>query len=278
MRQRWPASSGTSATAKTKAGGTITFAFDAEADNDFQLIEPQAYCQAICVSWFQAIFDPLIVPNPKNYESADQFSGVLASSWSVNSNDTAYTFHLKPQAKFTNGQPVTATDVAYSFNRACEKSRLALSGFACSLIPEYQDTQIVNTHEVIIHMKAPDPNFLPDIAQGAYFGIVPASVIEKEGETAFGNDPSGQAKRTDQGESGRFRCFTREQIRAHHDNLDIAWLRDKEGAAERNLDAPEDLAAAITGHLRAALAEIEAVSEALEGLKTATDRGRDAAA
>jgi peptide/nickel transport system substrate-binding protein len=188
-----PSSSGgsTGTTAKTKPGGTITFAFDAEADNDFQLIEPQAYCQAVCVSWFQAIFDPLLVPVPKNYESQGKFAGVLASSWSANANDTAYTFHLKPQAKFSNGQPVTATDVQYSFNRACEKKRLALSGFACSLIPEYKDTQIVSAHEVIIHMKAPDPNFLPDIAQGAYFGIVPASVIEKEGETAFGNHPIG---------------------------------------------------------------------------------------
>jgi type I restriction enzyme M protein len=97
-------------------------------------------------------------------------------------------------------------------------------------------------------------------------------------ETAFGTDPYGQAERTDQGARGRFRCFTREQIRARHDNLDIAWLRDGEGEAEHPLDAPENLAAAICGHLRAALAEIEAVSETLEGFATAPDRGRDAAA
>jgi type I restriction enzyme M protein len=100
----------------------------------------------------------------------------------------------------------------------------------------------------------------------------------QEFEMAFGGDPYGQAKRTDQGANGRFRCFTREQIRARNDNLDIAWLRESVGRAEQPLDAPEDLAAAITGHLRAALAEIEAVSAELEGLKTAPERGRDAAA
>lgn len=177
-------------TAATKPGGTITIAFDAEADNDFELIEPQAYCQAVCVSWFQAIFDPLIVPVPTDYATKDQFAGVLASSWSVNSNDTEYTFHLKPQAKFTNGQPVTATDVQFSFDRACQKS-LFVSGFACSLIPEYKDTKIINSHTVVFQMKAPDPNFLPDIAQGAYFGIVPKALLESEGETKFGNDPVG---------------------------------------------------------------------------------------
>jgi peptide/nickel transport system substrate-binding protein len=184
-------STSSNSTAKTKPGGTVTIAFDAEADNDFQAIEPQAYCQAVCVSWFQAIFDPLIVPNPSNYAAQDHFSGVLAQSWSANANDTAYTFHLKPQAKFTNGQEVTSADVQYSFDRACQKSRLSVSGFACSLIPEYKDTKIINNTTFTIEMKAPDPNFLPDIAQGAYFGIVPKALLQSEGETKFGNDPVG---------------------------------------------------------------------------------------
>src|SRR5271166_6115020 len=47
-------------------------------------------------------------------------------------------------------------------------------------------------------------------------------------EAAYGDDPRGGAKRKDQGEEGRWRCFTREQIKARNDNLDIAWLRDTE--------------------------------------------------
>jgi type I restriction enzyme M protein len=80
-------------------------------------------------------------------------------------------------------------------------------------------------------------------------------------EKAFGNDPLGKAKRAEQGETGRFRCFTREQIKARTDNLDISWLRDTEAEAEEHLTEPEDVAAAIMGHLRLALDEIEAVSE-----------------
>ena len=99
-----------------------------------------------------------------------------------------------------------------------------------------------------------------------------------EFEAAFGNDPYGKAKRTDQGEMGRFRCFRREQIKARNDNLDIAWLRDTEGESAEHLDEPEDIAAAIAGHLRAALAEIEAVSQELEGPEAAPSRARDVAA
>ena len=83
-------------------------------------------------------------------------------------------------------------------------------------------------------------------------------------ETAYGNDPNGGAKRKDQGEEGRWRCFTREQITARNDNLDIAWLRDTEAEAEEQLTEPEDIAAAIIGHLKAALEEIETLSEELE--------------
>lgn len=85
-----------------------------------------------------------------------------------------------------------------------------------------------------------------------------------EFEAAFGDDQYGKAKRTDEGEDGRFRFFTREQIGARNDNLDIAWLRDTEAEAEEGLTEPEDIAAAIMGHLRAALGEIEELSEELE--------------
>jgi type I restriction enzyme M protein len=84
-------------------------------------------------------------------------------------------------------------------------------------------------------------------------------------ERAYGDDRSGGAKRKDHGDEGRWRCFTREQIRAtRKDNLDIAWLRDTEADAEEQLTEPEDIAAAIIGHLKAALEDIEELSEELE--------------
>lgn len=85
-----------------------------------------------------------------------------------------------------------------------------------------------------------------------------------EFEAAFGDDPYGKAERTDQGEAGRFRCFTREQIKERNDNLDIAWLRDESEDIEERLSDPDDIAAAIIVHLRAALEEIEGLTEEIE--------------
>lgn len=85
-----------------------------------------------------------------------------------------------------------------------------------------------------------------------------------EFEAAYGADVGGAAERQEQGEDGRWRRFSREAIAARNDNLDIAWLRDTEAEAEEALTEPEDIAAAIIGHLKAALEEIEVLSEELE--------------
>ncbi|MFC0805456.1 N-6 DNA methylase [Ensifer sp. P24N7] len=92
-------------------------------------------------------------------------------------------------------------------------------------------------------------------------------------EAAYGADANGEAERQERGEDGRWRCFSRETIAARNDNLDISWLRDTEAEAEEALTEPEDIAAAIIGHLWAALEEIEALSEELE-----PDRVTEAAA
>lgn len=80
---------------------------------------------------------------------------------------------------------------------------------------------------------------------------------------AFGDDPHGRAPRTDEGETGRFRRFTRAEIAARGDNLDITWLRDNSEDAEEGLETPEEIASAIEGHLTAALEEVRALVEEL---------------
>ncbi|WP_298884964.1 N-6 DNA methylase [uncultured Bradyrhizobium sp.] len=90
-------------------------------------------------------------------------------------------------------------------------------------------------------------------------------------EKAYGDDPNGGGKRKADGEGGRWRCFSREEIRARNDNLDLSWLRDTEVEAEQELTEPEDIAAAIMGHLTAALSEIESLSDELDS--DAVDQG-----
>lgn len=86
----------------------------------------------------------------------------------------------------------------------------------------------------------------------------------KEFEEAFGVDSLGVTPRVDQGEAGRFRCFSREEIRQRGDNLDIAWLRDETNGNGEKLEEPEVIAAQIMEHLQVALGEIEELTGMLE--------------
>jgi len=86
-----------------------------------------------------------------------------------------------------------------------------------------------------------------------------------EFEAAYGDDPHGRAPREDQGETGRFRRFTRAQVAARGDNLDLAWLRDESATNGDDLPEPEVIAAQILEHLRIATEEMEALVEGLGG-------------
>jgi len=87
-----------------------------------------------------------------------------------------------------------------------------------------------------------------------------------EFEAAFGDDPLGKSPRIDRGEEGRFRCFTREQIRDRNDNLDIAWLRDTSDDPEDEMTEPDEIASAIAAHLETALTEVKSLMEELESV------------
>ena len=78
---------------------------------------------------------------------------------------------------------------------------------------------------------------------------------------AFGDDPLGCAPRQDEGETGRFRSFSRAEILLRGDNLDITWLKDSGPDAEEGLETPEEICSAIEGHLTAALEEVRALLE-----------------
>jgi type I restriction enzyme M protein len=78
-------------------------------------------------------------------------------------------------------------------------------------------------------------------------------------EKCYGKDPYGKAPRTDQGETGRFRVFTRQQIADRDDSLDISWLRDESQQDANTLPAPEVLASEAISELEAALADLNSI-------------------
>jgi type I restriction enzyme M protein len=79
-------------------------------------------------------------------------------------------------------------------------------------------------------------------------------------EKAFGSDPHGKSKRKDEGEKGRFRCFSRKVIRENGDSLDITWLNENGGEERSNTPPPDVIAARIESTLKSALKEVRALT------------------
>jgi type I restriction enzyme M protein len=86
-------------------------------------------------------------------------------------------------------------------------------------------------------------------------------------EAAFGDDRFGGAvslaQRTDTGEKGRFRKFSRDWIAERNDNLDISWLKDEREEENGELPEPAILAQEAMGKLEAAIAELQGILKEL---------------
>lgn len=80
----------------------------------------------------------------------------------------------------------------------------------------------------------------------------------------YGDDAKGNAKRTDTGETGRWRSFNREWIRKEKgDSLDISWLKDESLDGGDELPEPAELAQEALNALSSAMADIEDLLEEL---------------
>lgn len=65
--------------------------------------------------------------------------------------------------------------------------------------------------------------------------------------------------RSDGGEMGRLRCFSRSEIADRSDSLDISWLRDENEERSEDLPEPEVLAREAVSELTSAIGELEAI-------------------
>lgn len=103
----------------------------------------------------------------------------LAESWNISSNGLMYTFHLRPDAKFSNGTPVTASDVVYSIKRS-----RAFSGGWGFLLTAVKSIAAPDPRTVVIKLSEPHAPLLADLAMYAY-SVVPEQLVKSQGASFF---------------------------------------------------------------------------------------------
>jgi peptide/nickel transport system substrate-binding protein len=128
-----------------------------------------------------AIHDALVKPMP-----AGDNTPSLAESWTASKDGLSYEFLLRKSAKFHNGDPVTAEDVKFSFDR--------YKGAGATLLKEkVKDVQVLAPNRVRFVLKEPWPDFMTfygTSATGAAW-IVPKKYVEKVGDDGFKKAPIG---------------------------------------------------------------------------------------
>ena len=107
----------------------------------------------------------------------------LAEKWDISDDGLTYTFHLR-EAKFSDGSPITATDVAFSWNRMRFQKD---SAYAAPFQPL---TKIETTDDKTVVMTL-DRKFTPFLTLTEIWntGIVPKAAVEKMGDEAFAKAP-----------------------------------------------------------------------------------------
>ena len=80
----------------------------------------------------------------------------------------------------------------------------------------------------------------------------------------YGSDPNGNSKRTDHGETGRFRSFTMEDVKKRNYKLNITWLKDDSIEDANSLPEPSELATEAITELEAVVDDLKAIIELLE--------------
>ena len=128
-----------------------------------------------------ALHDALVKPMPSGLNAPG-----LAESWSVSKDGIAYEFVLRKGARFHNGDPVTAEDVKFSFDR--------YRGSGAKLLKDkVKDVQVAAPNRVRFVLKEPWPDFMAfygTSATGAGW-IVPKKYVEKVGDDGFKKAPVG---------------------------------------------------------------------------------------
>jgi peptide/nickel transport system substrate-binding protein len=127
------------------------------------------------------LHDALVKPMPGNINTPS-----LAESWSLSKDGLTYEFVLRKNAKFHNGDPVTAEDVKYTFER--------YKGSGAKLMKQkVKEVQVVAPNRVRFVLKEQWPDFMAfygTSATGAAW-IVPKKYVEKVGEDGFRKAPVG---------------------------------------------------------------------------------------
>jgi peptide/nickel transport system substrate-binding protein len=127
-----------------------------------------------------ALHDAMVKPMPGKSPAPS-----LAEAWTASEDGLTFDFVVRQGASFHNGDPVTADDVRFSFERYRGASHDLLKERVASV-------DVSDPRNVRFKLKQPWPDFLTFYASASAAGwIVPRKYVEKVGDEGFKKAPIG---------------------------------------------------------------------------------------
>ena len=139
--------------------------------------EPEAGFDPI-LGW-NYLAEPLIQSTLLKMTPNMTYSNDLATSWEANDDFTEYTVKIRDDVKFTDDTPLTAEDVAFTYNEAATSGASDLDFTSLENVTAKDDTTVV------FELNRPDSTFVDKFA---YLGIVPSDSYNNE---SYGSNPVG---------------------------------------------------------------------------------------
>ena len=177
--------------AVTQTGGSST-----EQENEAQAEERDTVIVAMgttsepaagfdpCVNWGcgEHCHEPLIQSTLLRTTADMEFENDLATDYQVSEDGLTWTFTIREDVKFSDGEPLTAADVAFTFDTALASAN---SEADLSML---ERVEAPDDKTVVFHLTKPYNAFLYTLA---VFGIVPEHCYEAG---AYGENPIGSGR------------------------------------------------------------------------------------
>ncbi len=132
--------------------------------------------------FFANVFEGLYGPDEEGKPAP-----LLAESHTVSPDGLTYEFTLRPNARFHNGEPVTAEDVRFSWQRAVAPE--TRNPRASVLVANIADVEVLDDRRCRVRLKKRDASFLDNC--GEYWYIISKKHVEAAGENPFDRQPIG---------------------------------------------------------------------------------------
>ncbi|MGI8873630.1 MAG: ABC transporter substrate-binding protein [Egibacteraceae bacterium] len=157
---------GDAAPTEQAEGGVLVAALSAEPDQ----LDPHLTTASPSFTINEQIYDVLVETTPDL-----QFESSIATDWETSEDQLTWTFTLRDDVVFHDGEPLTAADVVYSYERVSDEESGAANTFRLATV---ESVTAPDDTTVEIQLTEPSPNLLANVSNGG-LAIIPEGSAEE---------------------------------------------------------------------------------------------------